>query len=77
MKFLAQKISDGSGKHNIARYCRWLGVSRQGFYKFMKPSNKPWKHATLAQEIRDIIAEDDWNDNYGKKRIGEALCISD
>ena len=31
MKFLAQKVSDGKGKQNIARYCRWLGISRQGF----------------------------------------------
>lgn len=75
MKFLAQKVSDGKGKQNIARYCRWLGISRQGFYKFMKPSEKPWKHAAIAQEIRDIIAEDDWNDSYGKKRIWEALLL--
>lgn len=75
MKFLAQKVSDGNGKQHVARYCRWLGISRQGFYKFMKSSNKPWKHAAIAQEIRDIIAEDDWNDNYGKKRIWEALLL--
>ena len=35
MKFLAQKVSDGKATQNIARYCRWLGISRQGFYKFL------------------------------------------
>ena len=75
MNFLAQKLSDGTSKHKVARYCRWLGVSRQGFYKFMAPAKKPWKHAVIAQEIREIIAEDDWNDSYGKKRIWEALLL--
>ena len=75
MNFLAQKLSDGMSKHKVARYCRWLGVSRQGFYKFMAPSKKPWKHAAIAQEIHEIIAEDDWNDSYGKKRIWEALLL--
>ena len=75
MKFLSQKISDGKGKRNIARFCRWLNVSRQGFYKFMNKPERPWKHAAIAQAIRDIVAEDEWNDNYGKKRILEALQL--
>ena len=75
MKFMSQKISDGKGKRNIARFCRWLNVSRQGFYKFMNKPERPWKHATIAQAIRDIVAEDEWNDNYGKKRILEALQL--
>ncbi|MBQ7498972.1 MAG: IS3 family transposase, partial [Selenomonas sp.] len=41
----------------------------------MAPAKKPWKHAAIAQEIREIIAEDDWNDSYGKKRIWEALLL--
>lgn len=75
MTFIAQKISDGKEKTNIARYCRWLNVSRQGFYKYLNKPERPWKHAAIAQEIRDIIAEDEWNDNYGKKRILEALQL--
>lgn len=75
MKFLSQKISDGKGKRNIARFCRWLNVSRQGFYKFINKPERPWKHAAIAQAIRDIIAEDEWNDSYGKRRILEALQL--
>ena len=75
MKFLAQKLSDGKGNRNIARFCRWLSISRQGFYKFLNKPERPWKHAAIAQEIRDIIAEDEWNDSYGKQRILEALQL--
>ncbi len=75
MKFLAQKLSDGKAPRNIAHYCRWLQISRQGFYKFMNKPERPWKHTAIAQEIQDIIAEDEWNDNYGKKRIWEALQL--
>lgn len=35
-EFPSSKNSDGNGKQNIAHYCRWLGISRQDFYKFMK-----------------------------------------
>ena len=73
MKFLVQKLSDGKGTRNIARFCRWLSVSRQGFYKFLNKPERPWKHAGIAKEIQDIIAEDEWNDSYGKQRILEAL----
>lgn len=75
MRFLAHKVSGGKDRQNISRYCRWLGISRQGFYKFIKPSPKTWKHEAIAQEIRSIVAEDEWNDTYGKKRIFEALLL--
>lgn len=75
MKSLTQKLSDGKVPRNIARYCRWLQISRQGFYKFMNKLERPWKYAVIAQGIRDIIAEDEWNDNYGKQRILEALQL--
>ena len=66
MKFLESKLSDGLGKRNIAKYCRWLEVSRQGFYKYSNRPKRVWRHEDLAAEIRAIIAEDEWNDNYGK-----------
>ena len=75
MRFLTHKVSGGKDRQNISRYCRWLGINRQGFYKFIKPSPKTWKHEAIAQEIRSIVAEDEWNDTYGKKRIFEALLL--
>jgi len=75
LKFLAQMVSDGRAKGNLAKYCRWLGVSRQGLYKAMKGKKKSNKHAELVTEIRDIIDKHELNDNYGKQRILEALML--
>ena len=75
MNFLTQKVSDGKAKGKLAKYCRWLDISRQGIYKAMKCKNKPDKHAELVTEIRDIIDEHELNDNYGKWRILEALKL--
>ena len=75
MKFLEHKLSDGLNKSKTAKFCRWLKVSRQGFYKYLKRPKFKWRHEDLAEEILTIIKEDDWNDNYGKKRIWEALKL--
>ena len=68
-------VSDGRAKGNLAKYCRWLGVSRQGLYKAMKCRKKSDRHADLVAEIRDIIDQHELNDNYGKRRILEALML--
>ncbi len=34
---------------------------------------KPWKYESLAQEIREIIEEDECNDTYGRIRMYQAL----
>lgn len=73
MKFIAKKTEDGVVKGKIAFYCKALDVSRQAFYEHLKNRNKPWKYAALAEEILDIIAEDECNDTYGRVRIFEAL----
>lgn len=75
MTFLAKKASDGQAKGHMAKYCRWLGVSRQGLYKHLKRNKKVVKHETLMAEIRDILAENELNDNYGKHRILDALRL--
>ena len=35
MKFIAIKTEDGVIKGKLSFYCRMLGVSRQGFYKYL------------------------------------------
>lgn len=54
--------------------CEVLNVSRQGYHKWLKAKAKPHKHAALLALIREVLAEDDENnDNYGVYRIYLAL----
>ena len=41
MKFIAHKTDDGRNKGKISFYCEALGVSRQGFYKYLENRDKP------------------------------------
>lgn len=73
MKYLAVKTEDGQQKGKLSRYCRWLGVSRQGFYQYLANRNRPWKYQALADAMREIVAEDACNDTYGRVRMRQAL----
>ena len=51
-----------------------IGVTRQGYNKWLKAQGKPYKHEALLALINQVLAEDDENaDNYGVKRIFLAL----
>ena len=43
MQFISIKTDDGRITGKIAFYCHCLGVSRQGFYWYLKHRNDPWK----------------------------------
>jgi len=73
MKFIALKLSDGKNKGKLSFYCRVLKVSRQGFYEYLKRRNKPWKYEQLAKLMYEILAEDIFNDSYGRHRMYDAL----
>lgn len=73
MKFIALKTEDGDNKGRLAMYCRVLNISRQGFYNYLKNRDKPWKYQSLANAMMEILAEDECNDNYGQKRMHQAL----
>lgn len=75
MKFLAIKTNDGEYKGNIAFYCKMLHVSRQGFYKYLVNKDRPWKYQDLADAMRQIQAEDECNDTYGRIRMYQALLL--
>lgn len=75
MKFIAIKTSDGAITGDIAFYCEVLGVSRQGFYKYLKNKDKPWKYRPIADEMMEILEEDECNDTYGRMRMYEALKL--
>jgi putative transposase len=75
MKFIAIKTDDGRIKGNISFYCKMLGVSREGFRKFLKNKDKPWKYKSLAEEMLKIKNEDECNDAYGRIRMYQALLL--
>ena len=67
MSFIAKKMEDGEKKGKMSFYCRVLEVSRQGFYEYLKNRDKEWKYQPLA--------EDEYNDTYGRVRMHKALCL--
>lgn len=75
MKYIALATDNGSKKGKIRFYCETLGVSRQGFYDYLKRKGKPWKHEQLAEQIQCVIADDECNNTYGRKRMTEALRL--
>ena len=75
MKFIALKTNDGQETGKISFYCRVLEVTRQGFHDYLENRDKPWKHEALAAMMMEIIAEDEWNDTYGRERMHKALTL--
>ena len=75
MIFLALKTEDGRITGKISFYCRMLGISRQGFYKYLANKDRPWKYQDLADAMKEIINEDECNDTYGRIRMYQALLL--
>ena len=75
MKFIAIKTEDGMIKGKIRFYCEALEVSRQAFRNYLANRNKPWKYEHLAELIREVIAEDECNDTYGRGRMHAVLIL--
>ena len=53
--------------------CQVLEVSESGYYRYLKNLGKPDKDAVLSAAIMDVIAESEFNDNYGVPRMQLAL----
>ena len=75
MIFLALKTEDGRITGKISFYCRMLGISRQGFYKYLANKDRPWKYQDLADAMKEIVSEDEYNDTYGRIRMYQALLL--
>lgn len=50
-------------------------MTRQAFHRYLKCKNKPWKYQEIADEMREICAEDLCNDTYGRIRMRQALQL--
>ena len=75
MMFLALKTEDGRITGKISFYCRMLGISRQGFYKYLVDKDRPWRYQELTDAMKEIISEDECNDTYGRSRMYQALLM--
>ena len=75
MKFIDIKTEGGTIKGKIAFYCDTLDVTRQGFYWYLKHKDMPWKYEGIAKKMREIVAEDECNDTYGRCRMYQALKL--
>ena len=75
MMFIALKTEGGVIKGKISFYCRMLNVTRQGFYKYPANKDRPWKYQDLADAMREIVAEDECDDTYGRIRMYQALLL--
>ena len=75
MKLIDIKTDGGTMKGKITFYCDALGVTRQGFYWYLKSRNAPWKYEGIAEKMREIVAEDECNDTYGRCRMHQALKL--
>jgi transposase InsO family protein len=53
--------------------CRLLKVSRQGYHKWLRRLDRPYKYAELLARIEAILEEDEENAGYGRYRMRQAL----
>lgn len=65
----------GAKKYPVEFMSRTLNVSRQGYYKWLKTRNKPYKYAVLLAQIETVLKEDKENENYGTERMYDALVF--
>lgn len=52
-----------------------IGVSRQGFYKYLANKDCPLKYQDLANAMKEIIREDECNDTYGRIWMYQTLLL--
>lgn len=75
MRLIAIKTNGGMIKGKISFYCKMLNVSRQGYHNYLANKDKPWKYEALAEEMRKINSDEEYNDTYGRIRMHQALLL--
>ena len=58
-----------SEKYSISEMCQFFGVSRSGYYGYVKRMENPAKDLPLAEKIRECQAE--CKSTYGYRRVHE------
>ena len=62
-----QVIYKHKEKYSISQMCKFFGVSRSGYYDFLKRLDTPDKDLPLADKIRECQEES--NNTYGYRRV--------
>ena len=50
-------------------------MTAQGYFKYLKAQARPYKYAELLASIKAILAEDIFNNTYGRQRMYEKLVL--
>ena len=66
-------MRDKITEYAVSFMSRMLNVTRQGYYKWLKNQDKPYKYKTLLAQMNEILSEDEENENYGIVRMYQAL----
>lgn len=56
-----------SEKYSISEMCRIFGVSRSGYYDYVKRMDKPAKDLSLAEKIKEC--QEECKHTYGYRRV--------
>ena len=62
-------------RYPVSTMCRFFGVSRSGYYCFVKRVNKPEKHQQAVEKIAECQKKT--NKTYGYRRVHEYLSTHD
>ena len=65
---------ESAGKWPVKALCGVLGVSESGYYRYRKNRDRPSRDELLSGEIKKILDEYPYNDNYGVRRMQLALA---
>lgn len=67
-------MEERAGKWPVTALCRVLELSESGYYRYLKRKDKPNRDELLSGDIKKILNESPYNDNYGVRRMQLALA---
>lgn len=62
-----QVIFKHKGKYSISQMCKFFGVSRSGYYAYLKRKDKPARDLPLAEKIKEC--QEQTHKTYGYRRV--------
>lgn len=66
-KIKYQVILKHKDKYSIRQMCKFFGISRSGYYAYLKRKDKPARDLPLAEKIREC--QDQTHKTYGYRRV--------
>ena len=75
MKFIALKTKRRQLQRKYYLLLQGSPCQQTGYYQYLVMKDRPWKYQSLADAMKDILAEDICNDTYGRTRMYQALTM--